>query len=154
MDIQTRRISTIAQDMRRAIEAAPKDKLPFPMAKFPRAACMDASLLLGAYLVDCGENDFLYVCGERGLQDDKTWTSHGWLARDNLIVDITADQFEDAPTAVIVERNSVWHRQFRGSRLPERSDFRVWTGCGTDHLHTIYARLEPQLRLAQRFYRD
>jgi hypothetical protein len=132
-------------DMRTAIEALPKDELPFAMAMFPGAACGDASLLLGAYLVDCGEFGFLYICGERGFHADNTWTSHGWLARGDLIVDITADQFDDAPAPVIVGRNSIWHRTFQHHDKPQPSDFRAWSGPGTYHLHTVYAMLQPKL---------
>jgi len=146
MDMEMKRVVEIAWHMRRAIEAVPKNELPLPMSNFPVGACCDASLLLGTYLIECREWGFLYVRGERGLQADKSWTSHGWLTRDDLIIDITADQFADAPAAVIVERNSLWHRNFEWAN-PEPSDFRVWSGIGTEHLHTMYARLKPALPL-------
>ena len=37
---------------------------------------------------------------------------HAWLQRDNLTVDITADQFPDQPQSVIVALNSDWHKTF------------------------------------------
>jgi hypothetical protein len=38
--------------------------------------------------------------------------SHAWLRRDRLVVDITADQFEDQNRPVIVEIESEWHELF------------------------------------------
>jgi hypothetical protein len=38
--------------------------------------------------------------------------SHGWLRRDSLVVDITADQFDDPKLEkVTVRRHSPWHEE-------------------------------------------
>ena len=132
--------------MRRAIEAIPVSELPVYMARFPAGACGDASYLLGAYLADCGEAGFQYVCGERAAINANMWTSHAWLSRSGLVVDITADQFLDAPSAVIVERNSVWHGTFQVEDPPELGDFRAWlSGPGSDHLYELYPKLAAKL---------
>lgn len=34
--------------------------------------------------------------------------THGWLQRDDLVVDVTADQFGQPP--IIVATNSTWHK--------------------------------------------
>lgn len=137
-------VKLLATKMREAIEAVPQEKLPQPMSHFPRGSCGDASLLLGAYLVDQGFNGFEYVCGERGIKAKNTWTSHAWLALGELVVDITADQFADAPSSVIVESPSLWHQQFEVDQKGP-SDFRAWSGPGTYHLITMYAYLKPLL---------
>lgn len=144
----------LAQRMRGAIESVPAGELPIAMSRFPDGACGDASLLLGAYFVDCGFQKFEFVSAERGAADIDTWTSHAWLECERLIVDITADQFSDAPGAVVVAYDSGWHARFRTeSRGP--ADFREWTGMGTVHLHQMYSRLHPYLfscrRDAQRY---
>lgn len=137
-------IEQIALRMRRAIEAVPREHLPLPMSSFPAGACGDATLLLGAYLVDCGYFDFLYVSADRGSHEDNSWTSHAWLARERLVIDITADQFPDAPSAVIVADPSIWHEQFEiESKMS--SDFRTWSGKGIDHLRVMYARMRSSL---------
>ncbi|NOT99971.1 MAG: hypothetical protein HOO95_00125 [Gallionella sp.] len=142
MDIKV--IEKIAHRMRDSIKAIPREQLPFPMSSFPIGACGDASLLLGAYLVDCGYHNFLYISGERGTYTDNSWTSHAWVAKGELVIDITADQFADAPASVIVASPSAWHQQFEiESSSP--SDFRVWSGMGIDHLRVMYAKLEPFL---------
>lgn len=137
-------IKRLAIHMRNTIDALPREMLPDPMSKFPRGSCGDASLLLGAYFVDCGHLGFEYIVGERGTNVNSTWTSHAWLARGNFTVDITADQFPDAPSKVIVDEPSIWHQQFEIiSKTP--SDFRLWSGPGTYHLHTLYAKLMARL---------
>lgn len=137
-------IRNLASQMRNAIDALPRESLPLPMAQFPRGACGDASLLLGAFLFDKGHSSFEYICGERGNIEDNSWTSHAWLARGELVVDITADQFHDAPFKVIVEEPSVWHQQFIIEQKSP-SDFRSWSGSGTDHLHVMYSCLKQML---------
>lgn len=135
-------IEALAHRMRNAIEAIPRLELPRPMQKFPRGSCGDASHLLGALLADCGHRGFVYISGERGSIADRTLTSHAWLSRGGLVVDITADQFPDAPSAVIVAERSAWHQQFEVDR-PAPADFRMYTGVGVDHLHVLYGRLLP-----------
>jgi hypothetical protein len=46
--------------------------------------------------------DVMYVCGQRGPN-----LSHAWLQVEDIIVDITADQFGEPP--VIVTTNTKWH---------------------------------------------
>ena len=48
--------------------------------------------------------------GEKRLDsDDPKWSYHSWLQRGNLIIDITADQFEEISEQVIVSTSSRWH---------------------------------------------
>lgn len=130
--------------MRAAIEALPREALPIPMSSFPTGSCGDASLLLGAYFKDRGVLGFEYICGDRGSHQDNTWTSHAWLSNGVLTVDITADQFEDAPAKIIVAKHSLWHATFTTEK-GQNSDFRAWTGPGTYHLHIMYQALRPSL---------
>lgn len=65
------------------------------------------TLLLSKYLESNGEANFGYALGMRA------GGSHAWLARSELIVDITADQFDDQDAPVIVTRQSPWHATFR-----------------------------------------
>lgn len=138
------RIEELARRMRFAIESLSREKLPISMSEFPAGACGDVCLLLGAYFKDRGVSGFEYIAGERGNQRDSTWTSHAWLARESLIVDITADQFEDAPGKIIVSGNSAWHRTFKAERA-QPSNFREWSGPGTYHLYKIYSLLHETL---------
>lgn len=130
----------IACAFRRAIETVPPDARPIGMQRFPRGACGDASLLLGAYLKDKQIEGFNYVCGERGVHEEGTWTSHAWLQKENCIIDITADQFLDAPAAVIVARPSPWHASFE-AEAPKESDFRLYSGYGVQPLWPMYGAI-------------
>jgi len=103
-------IQNAASKFRRAIEASDQEILrPVFHGKFPRGACGDASDLLATYLYEQGVGHFEYVLACRGSADNGTLRQHAWLEQDGLIVDITADQFQDAPKAVIVSANSDWH---------------------------------------------
>lgn len=138
------RIRDLAMQLRRALDSGPRSELPLSMREFPRGACGDASLLLGALLADCGLAGFELVSADRGRIDDGTWTSHAWLARGPLIVDITADQFPDAPAAVIVARDSVWHTRFSVEYI-RPSDFRASYSPGNCDLQALYSKLKPLL---------
>jgi hypothetical protein len=120
-------VRVAAEDIRRAFEALPASSLPgrFPImfANFPGGACGDASLILAMYLdKEFGLGEFECVRGDRGSK------SHAWLQRENLFVDITADQFEDAPGAVIVEFDSKWHQTFKVTDNPTSPEvIKKWT---------------------------
>lgn len=114
------------------------------MHEFPQGACGDASLLLGALLADCGLHGFEHVSAERGRIDEGAWTSHAWLAFGTLIVDITADQFPDAPATVIVARDSVWHARF-SVEYTAPSDFRASYSPSNGDLQALYTKLMPML---------
>lgn len=139
-------VKSLATRFRAALDAIPREQFPVPMSKFPRGSCGDASLLLGAFLVDSGQDGFEYICGTRGSWDDNSWTTHAWLAKGSLIADITADQFDDSPGPVIVSSDSQWHRVFRVDKGRSPGDFRVWTGPGTYHLRGMYSVLRPLLK--------
>ena len=76
---------------------------------FPRGACGDSAVLLGQYLQDCGFGIWTFN-GRSSAHDDST---HAWIERDGLIVDVTADQFDDVDDAVIVTRDRAWHSEFK-----------------------------------------
>lgn len=97
----------LATDFRHAVERCPRDRLPITFANFPHGACGDAALLLAKYLERNGHAGFVYVLGTRN------GGSHAWLRRGSLIIDITADQFEDQPRSVIVDTQSSWHASFQ-----------------------------------------
>ena len=138
------RIDKLAHQMEAALRALPEEVVPAVWKDYPRGCCGDASLLMGALLEDQGFEGFRYVCGERGSLDDNSWSSHGWLRKNDLIIDLTAGQFSDAPSEVVVARLSRWHQTFE-IESEEPADFRVWSGPGTVHLHRVYDYLKPQL---------
>ncbi len=100
-------IREAATIFRAAILRCPRSDLP-TLKNFPHGSCGDASILLGQYLLDHSLGLWEYIGGER----EQDLHSHAWLERDGLIVDITADQFDDIDEPVITTHDRGWHAQF------------------------------------------
>lgn len=144
-------IHALATLLRSELERMPYRSRPLFMMHFPQGSASESTLLLGALLFDHGLAGFDYVAGERGAYAQNDWSSHAWLTRGDLVVDITADQFEDAPEAVIVSAQSRWHDQFILTSR-ERADFRLLPGCSAlqpiyDHIVSA-SNAQPQPRQA------
>lgn len=137
---QLSKVRAISLRVRLAIESVPPCVRPPELDNFPHGACGSSSLLLGAILVDNGYMQFRYVCGERPSQDGTRTVSHAWLTDGELIVDITADQFCDAPEAVIVTSMSSWHKSFEVEQTGV-ADFRDSLSPGTVHLWAMYKKV-------------
>lgn len=102
------KIRELATTFRQALEKN-KHILTLPtLENFPNGSCGDASILLAKFLSDSGCGTFEYVMGWRDTH------SHAWLQQAELIIDITADQFNDINESVIVTTDSSWHKHFNG----------------------------------------
>src|SRR6185369_13279411 len=103
---------------------------------FPHGACSDASLLLAKYLQvkKCGLS--LYVLGERHGR------RHAWLQLQELIIDITADQFDDQDAGVIVTGDSSWHSSFNG-KIHNVADFCLYDRHTVFQLTRAYQAITP-----------
>jgi len=140
------RITQMAYKLRSMIEAIPHQDLPPGMRKFPKGACGDSTILLGAYFTNCEIEGFVYIQGRRGSRRNDTWAKHAWLAREDLVIDITADQFPDAPAPVIVANRSPWHQTFKTETLTDPGEARVlWNTFGVEELYRLYKRLHPEI---------
>lgn len=94
-------------------------------AGFPHACCDDSSQLLAAYLADHGFPGALRVQGASGGANEEL-ASHVWLLLDEIIVDITADQFEEyGLDPVICTSASNFHDSFSIEEELEPADFRL-----------------------------
>jgi hypothetical protein len=101
------KVAKIAELVRRLAEevSGAIEKVGGP---FPKGWCQDCSRVLGKLLEDRAEYGFKLVIGRRGEHLQKT---HVWLLREQLIVDITADQFElENCDPIIVTDKSEWHK--------------------------------------------
>jgi hypothetical protein len=78
---------------------------------FPRGACGATCDVLATLLELRFGLTPLWVSADLG--DGDTWSSHAWLEVEGVTVDITADQFGQAP--VIVARTSPWHQSLAAS---------------------------------------
>jgi len=100
-------------DFKRTIESINPKERPIGLQAFPKGACSDASFLLGSYLTRLGYGQFNVVCGKRGSVIENTRTSHAWLKMNELIIDITCNQFEEVTDEIIVSKTSNWHSNFK-----------------------------------------
>ncbi|GFO53188.1 hypothetical protein GMSM_01950 [Geomonas sp. Red276] len=98
---------------------------------FPRGSCADASLLLAKHLQEKGWGAAFLVVGERRGQ------RHAWLGLLDVIIDITADQFEDQPCTVIVSTESSWHSTFNG-QVSGVADFCLYAPASAFALAAAY----------------
>lgn len=132
------KLSELAAVFRAAIMACDPKSLPIALQGFPRGACGDAALLLAKYLQENGCGEFDYVEGE------KEGRSHAWLQRGKVIIDITADQFEDQDTPVIVTQDHSWHSGFDG-QVRHVAGFCIYDPRTVDMLGAAYKRIREQI---------
>jgi hypothetical protein len=137
MDID--KIRKTAADFRNATEVC-APSLGITFKSFPSGACGDAVLLLGTYLIEQGLGEFQYMLGDYGIRKDNNWSSHAWLQSDNLVVDITADQFPEITEKVIVQDVSKWHIKLNGKPL-NVADYRIYDPDTVASLGNMYRKV-------------
>ncbi len=88
-------IDILVSNFRRAIETAKynNEQEEF-FRKFPNGQCGHASDILAQYLIDNGICPVKYVNGTYYGDDFNDKWSHTWLVVEDLIIDITSDQFK------------------------------------------------------------
>lgn len=123
--MSTDAILEAATRFRLAIETTEKSRLSASFRRFPWGSCGDASVLLGKFLKDQGLGDFTLVVGRS--YDGQ----HAWLEQDDVMVDITADQF-DGFAGVIHVGDDIWRRDFTERTRCGAASQHVGDGCGTD----------------------
>lgn len=101
---------------------------------FPAGACSDASLLLAHHLSHYGLGPFRYICGRHGD------ASHVWLSVGDLIIDITADQFDDFHEPAFVSTASPWHQALHG-RDEHEASITIWGDEWAAKFRAAYAAL-------------
>lgn len=111
--------------------------MPANVKDFPLGACGDTTEMLGQYLDDRGFGVWMYIQGHR---DTDGWT-HAWLERDGVVIDITADQFEDVTEPVIVSATSTWHgTEFRPVSSPRPANMSFFADRTTQtEMNELYA---------------
>ncbi|MGL1937353.1 MAG: hypothetical protein OCD01_20175 [Fibrobacterales bacterium] len=99
---------------------------------FPKGNCLSASVNLGVHLNKLHLGDFKLAVAAQGLK------IHVWLVDDTLMIDITADQFDDEDSTVIVEKRgcSPWHDQWKVSavRSIDAEDMEI---CGVREISEV-----------------
>jgi hypothetical protein len=81
----------------------------YTLTKFPHGSCGDTCEMLGQFLIDSGLGRWTY---QSGVCFDPPVFTHAWLERDGLLLDITADQFDEISTPVLLTEDKGWHLKF------------------------------------------
>ncbi|QDB99781.1 hypothetical protein [Mesorhizobium sp. 8] len=135
-------IRQCATSVRSALEQLSPGERSIGLQQFPKGACGDASMLLAAALHDKGLGKFCYVCGL--TRKDGSGESHAWLSGEGLIIDITADQFNDGMPPVFVEAESDWHGGWEDI-VENSADYREWHGQGLYELARVHYLIKSRI---------
>lgn len=142
--MKTEQIEEIAKRFRQAILSFPKSAFPWNssmgICQFPTACCGDTSQTLATYIFDQTGIVCSYVHGRDG-GDDGEIGSHAWLEYGDLVIDITADQFNDNGSChaeVYIGPRTEWYNSFELSIEP---DGRHSSLTDKGSLDDVYARI-------------
>lgn len=108
----------IATDFRQAIEESDLSEKSIGreanirVGDFPYAACSEISTVFGIVLTEKYNLKPLEVkiANIEGLEDE--FGTHHWLEHDDIIIDVTADQFDVVDEKVIVSTDSEFHKKY------------------------------------------
>ena len=109
----------IAKRFRDAGEKVAKDKNRF----YPNGWCGVLSRSLGIWLNHNFPHEvFDYICGNRWVSEGYYY-SHGWIEFRNIIIDISADQFDDCNEPIIIRKKelSIFHSTFEIDQIHTRN---------------------------------
>lgn len=129
------------EKIRIAFEKVDKSNLPVTFRNFPLGACGDTCEVLAEILLELGHGTFQYVAGrcENG-------NSHAWLQRDSIIVDITADQFDEISEHVYVGPLNDWYRSFEVQQEHEAGYSRLDARSRAE-LSGVHSRVRAELNV-------
>ncbi len=127
------KIKVLSKRFRQAILNCDRSELHYSFNDFPVGSCSEASRLLATFLKDNGFGDFNFVKGKRG--QGEALETHYWLEKDNVIVDITANQFEGIDDDVFITNiDSALHRSF-DQEIMGLADYRLIEAIDVRDLH-------------------
>jgi len=142
--LNTHELAVIALEFRRAIEKSGARRHSKVMTRFPIGCCKHASQLLARYLVtELHVPLVTFIHGERGGGGNgEPWQSHVWLSVNEHTLDITADQYAEVDSPVVVSVGGGWHSTWRRRRrltYGEMMQFDFWEGLR--HRRMYYSTL-------------
>ena len=143
MPIEPGKIEAFAKRFRAAIERTSSQDLMITLRSFPKGACGDTCLLLGTALIEQDLGIFRYWCATK-IEGDK-FDSHAWLSTSGLIVDITADQFNDGMPSVFVGEDCGWYARWNEPTDLGAGDFRLWHSVNPLELRNSYEAIIANL---------
>lgn len=143
--LNTNELAVIALEFRRAIEKSKVRRHSKVMGRFPVGCCKHTSQLLAQYLVtELHVPLVTFVHGERGGNGNgDPWQSHVWLSVNDHTLDITADQYPEIDTPVVLSVGGGWHSTWlRQRRLTygEMMTFGFWEGMRFNRMYGAVMR--------------
>lgn len=138
MGRSTEPIRVFTMRFRNAIFACASEAIPL-LSGFPRNRCDHASRLLSLFLTDRRLGRFDEITGVH-----RTGERHVWLQNQDLIVDITADQFSEVSEKIIVTTKSPWHEMLavESTQVWSKIRSRQWRELYGDHYQAIEAIMQ------------
>jgi hypothetical protein len=142
-----------AAKVRQAIETTERDEMRAGnLALFPTECCDHAMKLLALHLSLLGFTGLSKARGERRFGEVPRY--HIWLVCQGVILDITADQFDEGQAQVIVTRRSRWHEAWNPELEPiDEELLALWPGADGvffDVYCEILGKLSPGGRRSRR----
>ncbi|GED72596.1 hypothetical protein BRE01_62980 [Brevibacillus reuszeri] len=125
---------------RKAIQTMPLSEFPRSsfFERFPRGCCGDTSTLFSKFLQSKGIETH-YVWGMWGEY------SHAWLELDDILIDLTADQFDGVTEEVMVTSNRQWHSRFTVHNK-KKIDFDNFNEYNATRLRAIYNNIIKRMK--------
>ncbi len=106
----------LAHEFRQAFETVDLSRAPGLLPHFPHGCCMWATIFIGNFLQDEYGLSAQHVGADHRRIDGN---NHEWVMVNGISIDITADQYLDAPSGIIVESNSQWHKGWPVSEVKD-----------------------------------
>jgi hypothetical protein len=125
--------------IRAAFERMDKSNIPVTFREFPSGACGDTCEVLAEILKELGYGNSQYVTGLR-----ENGNSHAWLQFDSIIVDITADQFDEISENVYVGPLNDWYRSFEVQQKHDAGYSRL-DASSIAELSNVHSRVRAEL---------
>ena len=125
--------------IRAAFERMDKSNLPVTFRNFPRGSCGDTCEVLAEILRELGHGSSQYKVGRR-----ENGNSHAWLEINSVIVDITADQFDEISDPVYIGPSNPWYESFEIQQEHEAGYSRLDTRSRVE-LEGVHLRVNAEL---------
>ena len=114
--MQVSELKTVATLVRKVIKKVVSEStyVDVELQRFPSGSCEVSSVILGLYLREKYAVNVVQSVGKRPSPEcEYSENNHVWLTvNETIVVDITADQFDDCLAKVFVGRDSAFHDTF------------------------------------------
>ncbi|MCC4800269.1 hypothetical protein BCT30_05100 [Enterovibrio norvegicus] len=146
--MQASELKTVATLVRKIIENVVSEStyVDVELQNFPSGSCEVSSVILGLYLKDKYDINVVQSVGKRPSPDcDYSENNHVWLTvNETVVVDITADQFDDFSSKVFVGRDSAFHDTFEVYDI-RPLDFSYLLRRGSEGYGSIYKEVSTRM---------